>query len=52
MEHSAMEDQRKNTEQDNPTPLMDEELAEFQQKENRKVGIIGTIIEFIIGFFH
>lgn len=51
-EVSAMENQRKETEQDDPTPLTDEELAEFQRKENRKVGIIGTIIDFILGFFH
>ena len=51
-ERRAMEDQRENTEQDNPAPLTDEELAEFQRKENRKVGIIGSIIEFILGFFH
>ena len=53
-----MEDQREETEQDDPTPLndptplTDEELAEFQQKENRKVGIIWTIIDFIVSFFH
>lgn len=46
-----MEDPKNNTEQDDPTPLTDEELAEFQRKEKRKVGIIGTIIEFIIDFF-
>ena len=41
----------KNTQED-PVPLTDEELAEYQKKENRKVGIIGTIIDFILGFFH
>ena len=45
-----MEDQREETEQNDPTPLTDEELAEFQQKENRKVGIIWTIIDFIVSF--
>ena len=29
-------------EQKDPQPLTDEELAEFQKKEQRKVGIIGT----------
>lgn len=46
-----MEEQRKNPEEDDPTPLTDEELAEYQRKENRKVGIIGTIIEIIVDFF-
>ena len=46
-----MEDQRENMEQDDPTPLTDEELAEFQRKEDRKIGIIGTIIDLIIDFF-
>ena len=39
-------------EQKDPQPLTDEELAEFQKKEQRKVGIIGTIIDFIVSFFH
>ena len=46
-----MEDQREKTEQEDPDPLTDEELAEFQRKENRKVGIIWTIIDFIVSFF-
>ena len=36
---------------EDPIPLTDEELAEFQRKEKRKVGIIGTIIDFFLGFF-
>ena len=32
-------------------PLTDEELAEYQKKEQRKVNIIGTIIDFFAGFF-
>ena len=47
-----MEDQREETEQNDPTPLTDEELAEFQQKENRKVGIIWTIIDPFRGTDH
>ena len=39
-----MKEQKENAEQNDPTPLTDEELAEFQRKESRKVGIIGTII--------
>ncbi len=46
-----MEEQREETERNEPAPLTDEELAEFQRKENRKVGIIGTIIDFIVSFF-
>lgn len=36
---------------EDPIPLTDEELAEFQRKEKRKVGIIGTIIDFFLNFF-
>lgn len=32
-------------------PLTDEELAEYQKKEQRKVNIIGSIIDFFAGFF-
>ena len=39
-------------EDQDPTPLTDEEFEAYQKKEKRKVGIIGTIIDFIIGFFH
>lgn len=38
-------------EREDPTPLTDEELEEFQKKENRKVTIIGDIIDFIVNFF-
>ena len=41
----------KNTQEEDPVPLTDEEFAEYQKKEKRKVGIIGTIIEFILDFF-
>ena len=37
--------------QDDPTPLTDEEFAEYQKKEKRKVSIIGDIVDFIINFF-
>lgn len=47
-----MEENTEKTEQENPRPLTDEELVEFQKKENRKIGIIGTILDFFLGFFH
>ena len=46
------EENKEKTEQDNPRPLTDEEFAEFQKKEKRKDGIISSIIDFILGFFH
>ncbi len=49
MEEKEIRDPR---EDQDPVPLTDEELAEYQKRERRKVGIIGTIIEFIVGFFH
>ena len=49
MEEKEIRDSR---EDQDPVPLTDEELAEYQKRERRKVGIIGTIIEFIVGFFH
>ena len=49
---TGMEEKDTKKPQEDPVPLTDEELAEYQKKENRKVGIIGTIIDFILGFFH
>ena len=46
------DEQVQEEEKEDPQPLTDEEFAEFQQKENRKVGIIWTIIDFIVSFFH
>lgn len=46
-----MEEKDLRTEPDDPQPLTDEELEAFRKKEDRKVGIIGTIIDFILGFF-
>ena len=46
------QEEEKEEEKEDPQPLTDEEFAEFQQKENRKVGIIWTIIDFIVSFFH
>ena len=41
-----------NIEQEDPTPLTDEEFAEYQKKERRKNGILVDIIDFILSFFH
>ena len=38
-------------EQEDPQPLTDEELAEFEKKEQRKVWFIGSVIDFILNFF-
>ncbi len=46
------ENNQKDTQEEDPTPLTDEEFARFQKKQKRDVSIIGTIIEFILGFFH
>ena len=47
-----MEEKTEKSGQEDPRPLTDEEFAEFQKKEKRRVGIIATIIDFILGFFH
>lgn len=39
-------------EDEDPTPLTDEELAKYQKKENRKANIFVTIIDFFLSFFH
>ncbi len=50
-ESRAMEENKPQAGQEDPKPLTDEEFAEHQKKENRKVGIIATIIDFIVSFF-
>ena len=45
------ENDQKDT-QEEPAPLTDGEFSRFQKKQKRDVSIIGTIIEFILGFFH
>ena len=47
-----MEENERRKEQEDPTPLSDEELEQFQKKEKRKITIIGDIIDFILSFFH
>ena len=51
-ESIIMEENNHKDTQEDPTPLTDEEFAEFQKKEKRRVGIIATIIDFILGLFH
>lgn len=46
-----MEENRQRDAQEDPVPLTDEEFAQYQKKEKRKVRIIGDIIDFILGFF-
>ena len=47
----TMEENERRKDQEDPTPLTDEELEQFQKKENRKVTIIGDIIDFVLMFF-
>ena len=44
------ENNHRDTRED-PVPLTDEELERFQKKEQRKVTIIGDMIDFIVNFF-
>ena len=46
-----MDEKNRRDEQEDPTPLTDEELEQFQKKEERKVTVIGDIIDFIVSFF-
>ena len=42
-------------EKEDPQPLTDEELADYQKKEERKVWFLGSIvdfIDFIVSFFY
>ena len=47
----TMEENERRKDQEDPTPLSDEELEQFQKKEKRKITIIGDIIDFILNFF-
>lgn len=49
---SMMEEKAEKVEQDAPRPLTDEEFAEYQRKEERKAGVISTVIDFLLSFFH
>ena len=51
MKNMATEENDKKTEQEDPTPLTDEEFDELKKKEKRTGGIISTIIDFFTGFF-
>lgn len=46
-----MEDNKNRDEQEEPTPLTDEEFARFQKKQKRESRIIADIIDFILHFF-
>ena len=46
-----MEENNQKDVREDPAPLTDEELERFQKKENRKVTIIGDIIDFVLMFF-
>ncbi len=46
-----MEENNRTNEQDDPKPLTDEEYVEWKKKEDRKFGIIATIVDFIVDFF-
>ena len=46
-----MEENNRRNEQEDPVPLTDEELEQFQKKENRKFTFIGDVIDFILSFF-
>ncbi len=46
-----MDENKRRDEEEDPTPLTDEELEQFQKREKRKVTIIGDIIDFIVNFF-
>lgn len=46
-----MEEKKTRDAQEDPMPLTDEELEQFQKKENRKVTVIGDIVDFIVQFF-
>lgn len=48
---TGMEEKDTKNTQEDPVPLTDEEFAEYQKKENRKTGIIMTIIDLILEFF-
>ena len=50
-ESIAMDENKRRDEEEDPTPLTDEELEQFQKREKRKVTIIGDIIDFIVNFF-
>lgn len=46
-----MDEENKREEQDDPTPLTDEELEKFQKKQKREGRIFVDILDFILDFF-
>ena len=51
MNTMTTEENDKQTRQEDPKSLTDEEFDELKKKEKRTGGIIATIIDFITGFF-
>ena len=49
-EDIAMEDNNQKDAQEDPTPLTDEEFAQFQKKQKRESHIIADILDFILDF--
>ena len=50
-ESKTMEENKNTDEQEDPTPLTDEEFARFQKKQKRESRIIADIIDFFLHFF-
>ena len=50
-ESETMEENKNTDEQEDPTPLTDEEFARFQKKQKRESRIITDIIDFFLHFF-
>ena len=50
-ESIPMEENKNRDEQEDPTPLTDEEFARFQKKQKREGQILSDIIDYILHFF-
>ena len=48
----STEENNRETEQEDPRPLTDEEFEQLQKKERRTANIISTVVDFVTGFFH
>lgn len=46
------ENKNKETQEEDPQPLTDEEFEKFQKKQKRESRIFTDIIDFILQFFH
>lgn len=47
-----MEENSSKTEEEESTPVTEEEYAEFLKNEKKKNGIIKEILDFFFGLFH